>query len=89
MSNEWDDETLGKFLKDRRQALLSMDKRRILEFFRRWNAPEEYEHFKTVNSWVFWAAVHKAIVDSADLPAPFRKRSQNWLLKNGSRPFHG
>ena len=74
-----DDADLEQFKRDRRKALLSMDKTKILRYADKYGAklPE--------NDTVFWVAIHKARTGCLDLPMKERKKSAKWLR---SRGFH-
>jgi len=69
-----------KFVKERDESLLSLDKEKIVEFLRKNNVqiPE--------NETVFWAGVHKAItaIDSATLEQKID--SMMWLVEHGFKP---
>ena len=71
-----------KFIKERDEALLSLDKERIVKFMRKYNPEAKIPE----NETVFWAAIHKAIcvLDSAN---PGQKlNSTIWLVNHGFRP---
>ncbi len=67
------------FVKDRDEALLSLDEKKICSFFRKYNytIPD--------NPLVFWASVYKSILAMNDSPAEIRKKAADWLDSHG---FH-
>ena len=68
------------FIKERDEALLSLDKEKITKFLRKYGTPVPE------NETVFWAGVHKAIfhLDSAN---PGQKlKSMIWLVNHGFNP---
>ncbi|SRR6266542_946183 len=77
----WLDAHRGKltdFLRERNEALASLDETRIRNFFRKWNSKE-----MPSNLIVFWGSVHKAITGSTDLPFDLRLKSKQWLDERG------
>ncbi len=65
------------FKKDRNEALLSMDKEKIIAYMARWGQ-------KAIpNDKVFWASVHKARTACVDLPIEERQKSKGWLKNEG------
>lgn len=71
---------IEKFVEERNSALLSMDKRRIKKFAKKYGLqiPD--------NEKAFWMAVHKAICNIANIPFEVRLKSADWLYENGSKP---
>ena len=65
------------FVKDRDEALLSLDEKIIRSFFRKYNytVPD--------NPLVFWASVYKSILAMNDSPADIRKKAADWLDSHG------
>lgn len=69
---------IRQFLKERKEALLSMDRTKILAYARKWgvkNMPQDEE--------TFWIAIHKARTSATDLPIEERRKSKTWLSKRG------
>lgn len=69
---------IEQFVKERNEAIASMDENKIRAMFKKWNEsdmPKDPE--------VFWGAVHKCITGIASLPAEFRHKSKLWLKQNG------
>lgn len=68
-------------LKERKQALLSMDEKEIRAYAKKWgaNLPDDAE--------TFWAAVHKARTAAEDLPMAERAASKRWLHVKGFNSF--
>lgn len=78
---------MNDFVKERNEALLSLDKNKIDAFMEKYNPmykkPEEEK--------VYWAGVHKAIcnlflVPENKITLEQYERSYKWLAENGFRP---
>lgn len=73
--------TIEEFIKERNEALLSLDETKIRVMVKKFNGTEMPKDQK-----VFWGSVHKAITGvQKGLPLEFRQASKDWLTKNG---FH-
>jgi hypothetical protein len=68
---------IKRFKQDRNQALLSLDKDQILTFMRKYQIPEPS------SDTVFWAGVHKGIVNMKAATEEQRHRSYSWLIEHG------
>ena len=70
-----------EFLRDRREALLSLDRNIINAYCIKYdiNLPSTDE--------AFWLAIHKARTASLDLPIEERRISKRYLLSVGSEPW--
>lgn len=69
---------IEQFLKERKEALLSMDKEKILAYAQKWaikNIPSDDE--------TFWIAIHKARTGATDLSTKERIKSKQWLNERG------
>lgn len=69
-----------QFLKDRREALLSMDKEKLLAYAKKYEVksiPSDDE--------IFWIGIHKARTACVDLPMEERSKSKQWLTNLGFR----
>lgn len=73
---------LDAFLKERKEALLSMDEETIRGFFRKYNGRE-----MPGNTATFWMAVHKARTADRTLPMFERAASKRWLIIHNSEPM--
>lgn len=76
---------MNDFVKERNEALLSLEKEKIIKYMDKYNIkyPEDEE--------TFWAGVHKSIcnlflVPSNNITLEQFDRSYNWLEKNGYSP---
>lgn len=69
------------FLKERNKAILSLDKSKIIEYMKKYNIkiPD--------NEVVFWAGVHKAILNLNAATKEQKDDSYKWLLKNDFNPM--
>lgn len=70
---------IEQFIKERREALLGMDKDAILAYAQKWGL----KNIPTDNDEVFWAAIHKARTALTDLPIEDRRKSKTWLTEHG------
>lgn len=66
-----------QFIKDRNDALLSLDKDKILAYCAKYGVsmPSDDE--------TFWCGIHKAITGNVGLPYDFKKQSKQWLSERG------
>lgn len=65
------------FVKDRDEALLSLDKQKIRTFCRK------YSIQISDNPVVFWAGVYKSILAMKNSPADIQKKAEDWLDSHG------
>lgn len=70
--------TLEEFKKDRNEAILSLDKEKILAF-----GKKHHIRFSSDEN-VFWLSIHKAITGCIELPKDFRIASKKYLEERGS-----
>ena len=72
--------SIKKFVKERNEALLSLNAGQIRETFSKYgvNLP--------ANDKVFWAAMHKARVEVVSFPEEVKEASRKWLTDNGFYP---
>jgi hypothetical protein len=70
-------EDLDQFFKDRDEALLSLDKDKILAYSIKYGA------YIPKDERVFWAGVHKARLALNCVDAEGKIISRNWLAENG------
>ena len=71
---------LDGFIKDRNEALFSLDKEKLLNYF------NKYKIQIPKNELVFWAGIHKARLGIIDIPHDEREKSKKWLTENGFKP---
>lgn len=69
------------FVKDRDEALLSLDKEKIIKFSKKYGIP-----YTTSNETVFWAGIHKAIIQLKSATNEQKLNSVNWLTEHGFKP---
>ncbi len=70
----------AKFVKERNEALLSLDRKKIERYCKKYGVTLPN------NDEAFWLGVHKARCAIADLPLEERRKSVRWLHEHGSRP---
>jgi len=75
---------IQQFLKERREALLSLDRKKITAFAKKWNPEIDHDSLPPEG---FWRGVHKARTACTDLPENERQKSREWLKKRGSEAF--
>lgn len=68
---------IEKYVKERNEALFSLDKEKIKAFSEKWNIPFPQ------NETVFWAGIHKAIVHTTAATQEQRDNSIKWLIDHG------
>lgn len=71
---------IKQFIKDRDEALLSMDREKILAYCHKYGAR------MPSNELVFWAGVNKAICAINTIPQDRRDHSRKWLIEHGFSP---
>ena len=79
MSEQIEEITIEEFLKDRDEALLSLDRTKIEAFMDKYgeNMPE--------NETVFWAGIHKARIEISYFPDDVKELSKKWLREHRFR----
>lgn len=80
------EEDFDQFIKDRDEALLSLDKDKIVAYAKKYNVRM---YFYDNNPEIFWTSVHKAITINNNLPYEFRLKSKKWLMDHDSQPIDG
>lgn len=73
-------DALGQFLKDRDEALLSLDETKVRAYMDKYHV---YGPFLG-DPDVFWRAIHKARTAAKSLPMEARSLSKKWLIEHGS-----
>lgn len=66
-----------KFVKERDEALLSLDEKKIKRYCKKWGVPIP------TDETVFWAGVHKCIVNINSAPLEKKLQSAAWLNQHG------
>ncbi len=77
---------IDRMTRERDAALLSMDRKRILVYLKRYDT-QAWKQMKRAKHETFWVAVHKAITAAVDLPDDKRELSRRWLFKRGLSPL--
>lgn len=72
---------IEKFLNERDEALLSLDKEKILKYMRKYQG-----NYSPSSETVFWASVHKCILAISSATQEQKERSKQWLIEHGFRP---
>lgn len=78
---------MNSFVKERNEALLSLDEKKIDEYMKKYNPNCQ----KPKNKKIYWAGIHKAIcnlflVPENEISIEQYERSYKWLEDNGFRP---
>ena len=70
---------IKSFVKERNAALLSLDKKKIIAYMRKYQEtqPEQEDEL------IFWASVHKARLQITTMPESEKEISRIWLLSHG------
>ena len=71
---------MKQFLRDRDNALLSLDKEKIVAYCNKYGVPIPD------NELVFWAGVHKGIIAMNASTAEQKRNSAMWLVEHGFKP---
>ena len=69
--------SLVDFIKDRNEALLSLDKEKIIAYFRKCYIVMPKDEL------AFWASVHKSILHINSATDEQKQRSREWLTNHG------
>ena len=75
--------SIEEFVKQRNEALFSLDKDKILKFYKLEYGEAEAKKFAKVDEKVFWAAVYKAICNIINAPEDLKAKAEKWLTENG------
>lgn len=68
---------IEQYVKERDEALLSLDKEKIIAFYKRYNVPYAKK------DKVFWATVYKCIFHINASTAQQKLNAECWLIENG------
>lgn len=68
---------INDFVKERDEALFSLDERKIRAY------AEKYGVRLSNEPKVFWGSVYKAIYNIIDAPTELKQKAKEWLDKNG------
>ena len=74
---------IEEFVKQRNEALFSLDRDKILKFYELAYSKSEAKKFAKVDEKVFWAAVYKAICNIISAPEDLKAKAEKWLTENG------
>ena len=69
---------IQEFIKDRNEAILSLDKEKIQAYQKKYNIPMRDE-----DDDIFWIAVHQAVTAIQSAPNDVKQRSISWLTERG------
>lgn len=72
----------GEFVRDRDEALLSMDKDKLVAYGQKWSV--DWKVVPGREEW-FWVSVHMARTGAKSLPMEERLKSKKWLVERGLR----
>ena len=75
-------DTLARYIRDRNEALLTLDAELISAFYHRW-------HLELPRAASFWLVVHRIRHFTPDMPAKARAESATWLRARGYRALDG
>ena len=73
-----------QLIKERNEALLSMDRAKILAFAKKHSGDIGLDR---ADEYIFWISVHKARTASLGLPEFERRKSMKWLTERGFEHF--
>lgn len=81
MSDQLTEEDFANMKAERDEALLSMDREKILAYGDKWGA--DFRRFLPNREQWFWASVHIARTGAKSLPMEERVKSKQWLEARG------
>lgn len=73
-------EIMNRYARERNEAFLSLDKKKILKFCKIWHI------CVPTNDIVFWCGVHKVIVNTDAATEEQKRNSLEWLKEHGFKP---
>lgn len=68
-----------QFVKERNEALFSLDRKKILDFFYKYHDDKLTHDLEKANDEVFWGAVYKAITGITNAPEELKEKAHAWL----------
>lgn len=68
---------MSNFVKERDEAILSLDRDKIISYMKKYDIPINS------NDLVFWASIHKAIMALKSASKEQKENSSKWLKENG------
>lgn len=71
------EEKIKEFVKERNEALFSLDEKKIKAYMKKYCVPEPH------NERIFWAMVYKAICNITDAPPEVKDKAKAWLKEHG------
>lgn len=75
--------TVKEFVKERNEALFSLDRDKILKFYESAYGKTEMNMFENVDERTFWASVYKAICNITSASEDLKSKAEKWLNENG------
>jgi hypothetical protein len=79
------DKLIAQFVKERNEALFSLDEEKIRAFYGKWGDKAKLP----TNPLVFWAGIHKAICNITSAPEDVKAKSRAWLKEHGFKESIG
>ena len=73
---------MQKFIKERDEALLSLNKEKIMSYMKKYNIDAT-----PTNDSVFWSGIHKAIISLRSATKEQKNKSLKWLKENGFKCY--
>lgn len=73
---------VDNFVKDRDEALLSLDRKKIEKYMKKYGIPKPPKE-------IFWVSVHKARCEIDKFPKEEKQKSMVWLVTRGYFPGIG
>lgn len=77
---------IAAFQKERAEALLSLDKYKILAYCKKYGARIVPPDGTPEKDLPFWGAIHKAIILLREATPEQVKNSEEWLVRHGMKP---
>lgn len=77
---------IEQFVKERNEALYSLDRDKILAFVRKYNGEEFAQQMENADELVFWGSVYKGIANITNAPKAMHNKAIAWLKEHGFSP---
>lgn len=74
---------IEQFVKERNEALFSLDRKKIEAYMKKYGEPD----CSNIPEELFWASVYKAICGINDAPKDVSEKAKEWLVAHGLKPY--
>ena len=81
------DKEIKRIIKERNEALFSLDREKILNFYEKYNGKEARTLYERKPDIVFWGGVYKAICNIKGAPPELVCKAVDWLTSHNMTTF--